>query len=302
MPSSKRALFLLLTLFFLLSAIPLHAGTTPQINVEYGEVIYQINEKSPNQIFIIGISHRDSLTCLNGEKTSRVQAEVYKIGDWLIHQQGLELLLPEGFFAGKTGKAGKESSKTLIKRGACTEVLDFKALEERLSDNKTYVNAEMLLKENHPLRLRQVEDKALYDTVRNGLLKLVNCGEDDARYSALKTELDYLQEKRTAAMLQKIPEIVEAEFRQGNIKSRKAIFTIGTSHLHKIIRYINETRIRIDAPLLAPSGKENYIAELNLLKENFGVSIIIPKTLAKDQKTLELNKLDKIVTSSRAHL
>jgi hypothetical protein len=103
-------------------------------------------------------------------------------------------------------------------------------------------------------------------------------------------------------MLQKIPEIVEAEFRQGNIKSRKAIFTIGTSHLHKIIRYINETRIRIDAPLLAPSGKENYIAELNLLKENFGVSIIIPKTLAKDQKTLELNKLDKIVTSSRAHL
>jgi len=298
---NKKTLFLLLTLFFFLSPIPLRAETTPQINVEYGEVIYRFNEESPNQIFIIGISHRDSLTCMNGENTSRVQAEVYKIGDWLVHHQGLELLLPEGFFASNPGKIGKEKGKALERKSECTERIDLKVLEERLSDNKTYVNAEMLLKESHPLRLRQVEDKGLYDAVRNGLLKLVNCGEDDSRYSALKTELDYLQEKRTAAMLQKIPEIVEAEFRQGNIKSRKAIFTIGTSHLHKIIRYINETRIKIDAPLLASNGSKDYIAELSLLKENFGVSIIIPKTLAKDQKTLELNKLDKIVIRSSAH-
>jgi hypothetical protein len=158
----------------------------------------------------------------------------------------------------------------------------------------------MLLKENHPLRLRQVEDKGLYDAVRNGLLKLVNCREDDSRYTALKTDLDYLQERRTAAILQKIPEIVEAEFRQGNIKSKKAIFTIGTSHLHKIIRYINESRIKIDAPSPVSNEHKDYMAELSLLKENFGVSIIIPKTLARDQKILELNKLDKLVTCSPA--
>jgi hypothetical protein len=51
---------------------------------------------------------------------------------------------------------------------------------------------------------------------------------------------------------------------------------------------------------LASNGSKDYIAELSLLKENFGVSIIIPKTLAKDQKTLELNKLDKIVIRSSA--
>lgn len=298
MCSTKRLLFLLLILFSLPLSIPSYGETGLKIPVEYGEVIYRSNENSPNQIFIIGISHRDSLTCLNGENTSRVQAEVYKIGDWLIHHQGLELLLPEGFFAGKTGSIGKENTKTLTKRSECTELIDLKVLEERLSDNKTYVNAEMLLKENHLLRLRQVEDKGLYDAVRNGLLKLVNCGEDDSRYSSLKTELDYMQEKRTVAMLQKIPEIVEAEFQQGNIKSRKAIFTIGTSHLHKIIRYVNETRIKIDAPSLTSNGSKDYVAELILLKKNFGVSIIIPKTLAKDQKTLELNKLDKIVTRS----
>ncbi len=302
MCSIKKLLFLLLIFFSLPLSIPSHAETDLKIPIEHGEVICRFNEKSPNQIFIIGISHRDSLTCLNGENTSRVQAEVYKIGDWLIHHRGPELLLPEGFFLSKTGKIGKENSKVPGRRSDCTQLLDLRVLEEKLSDNKTYVNAEMLLKENHPLRLRQVEDKGLYDAVRNGLLKLVNCGEDDSRYSALKTELDYLQEKRTAAMLQKIPEIVEDEFRQGNIKGRKAIFTIGMSHLHKIIRYINETRIKIDAPLLPSNGSKDYIAELSLLKENFGVSIIIPRTLAADQKILEINKLDKIVTRSPAHL
>ena len=301
MSLTKKNLLSLLTLFSLLSPIPLRAETDLKVPVEYGEVLCRFNEESPNQIFIIGISHRDSLTCLNGENTSRVQAEVYKIGDWLIHHQGLELLLPEGFFARTTGKTGKENRKIVEKKSDCTELSDLKVLEAKLSDNRTYVNAEMLLKENHPLRLRQVEDKALYDAVRSGLLKLVNCGEGDSRYSALKTELDYLQEKRTAAMLQKIPEIVEVEFRQGNIQNRKAIFTIGTSHLHKIIQYINESKIKIDGPLSVSNRSKDYIAELILLNQNFGVSIILPKTLARDQKTLELNKLDKIVIRSSAH-
>ena len=96
-------------------------------------------------------------------------------------------------------------------------LLDIKLLEERLSDNKAYVNAEMLLKETHPLTLRQVEDKELYDAVRSDLVKLTSCRSDSGDYSLLKSKLDYLQEKRTAAMLQKIPEIIDSEFQQGSI-------------------------------------------------------------------------------------
>jgi hypothetical protein len=259
--STRKLLFLLLILFFLLLTIPSHAETNLKIPVDYGEVIYRFNEKSPNQIFIIGISHRDSLTCLNGENTSRVQAEVYKIGDWLIHNQGLELLLPEDFFSTKAAKIGKEIIKTGERRITCSELSNNKLLEEKLSDSKTYVNAEMLLKESHSLRTKQVEDKELYDAVRNGILKLVSCNEDVSQYSVLKSELDYLQEKRTAAMLQKIPEIVVDEFRQGNIQSRKAIFTIGMFHLHKIIGYLNENRIKIYASLFASNRNEDYIGE-----------------------------------------
>lgn len=290
---ARKPLFLFLTLFSFLLTTPSHGETNLKIPAEYGEVIYQCNEKSPNQLFIIGMSHRDSLTRANGQNTSRVQAEVYQIGDWLIHNRQLELLLPEGFFKDKKAKTEKKNVIAAEGKNKCFGSSDIKVLEEKLSDSTTYVNAEMLLKEDHILELQQVEDKGLYDAVSHAIFRLATCDSDN--YSVARSELDYLQEKRTAAMLQKIPEIVEDEFGQGNIKSRKAIFTIGMSHLHKIITYLNENRITIYAPLLGSDGNKDYIAELNLQKENFGLSVILPRTLADDQKTLEMNRLDRIV-------
>ena len=291
----KKLLFLPLILAFFLSGIPLSTAQTNLIlPPQYGRMIYQLNEKSPNQLFIIGLSHRDSLTCLNGDNTPKVQAEVYKIGDWLIHNQGLELLLPEGFFKSTSAKIEKKNTTAPGTPNSCA-LLDIKVLEERLSNNRAYVNAEMLLKETHPLRLRQVEDKGLYDAVRNNLVKLMSCSNDSSDYSPLNSKLEYLQEKRTAAMLQKIPEIIDDEFQQGNIKSRKAILTVGMYHLHEIIRYLNENRIMIHAPLPASAETKDYYSELNILKEHFGVSVILPKILADDQRILEINKLDQIV-------
>lgn len=289
-----RFLLLALALFSFLLITSSNAQTILEIPAEYGEIIYRFNEKSPNQIFIIGISHRDALTCLNGDNTSRVQAEIYKIGDSLIHNQGLELVLPEGFFKNPPAKIEKKNINAPERISSCAS-LDLEALEKRLSDNKIYINAEMLLKENHSLRLQQIEDKDLYKAVRNHLLKLASCRDDSRDYSRLKSEIDYLQEKRTAAMLQKIPQIVNDEFGQGNIRNKKAIFTIGMFHLHEIIRYLTEKRIKIYAPLSALNGNEGDTAELNLQKENFGVSVIIPRTLANDRKILEINELDKLV-------
>jgi hypothetical protein len=44
------------------------------------------------------------------------------------------------------------------------------------------------------------------------------------------------------------------------------------------------------------------MAELSLQKENFGVSVIIPRTLANDQKILEISELDKIVRECQSNL
>ena len=300
MCTTKRPFFPLLVLFFFLVTVPLHAEATVKIPAEYGEIIYRFNEKSPNQIFVIGISHRDALTCLNGVNTSKVQAEIYKIGDWLIHNQGLELLLPEGFFKSPSAKIEKKNINAPERGSSCASI-DMEALEKRLSDNKIYANAEMILRENHSLRLRQIEDKDLYKAVRNHLLKLASCRDDSADYSRLKSEIEILQEKRTAAMLQKIPLIVNDEFQQGNIKSKRAIFTVGLYHLHKIIRYLNQNRIMIHAPLSVSNPMKDYSSELNLSKESFGVSVIIPRTLASDQKILKINELNEILRKCQSN-
>ncbi len=266
-----------------------------------GQIIYRSNEKSPNQIFIVGISHRDTLTRTNGSNTAKAQVEIYKIGDWLIHQQGLELLLPEGFFSKKPAKGEEKINLTGLEKSKCIGSSDLKSIEERLADDRTFTNAEMLLNEYHQIRLKQVEDEKSYDAVRTGILKMVGNRSSSCDLVSVKSELDYLQDKRTAAMLQRIPGIVDDEFQQGYIKAKQAIFTIGISHLTKIIQYMNEGKIRIHSPLSA-SGKnedESFVSDLNLAKENFGVCIIIPKTLANDQRVLAMNGLDKIVALSR---
>src|SRR4030067_2487842 len=163
-----------------------------------------------------------------------------------------------------------------------------------LSHNETFINAEMLLKKHHLLRVKQVELESIYNNVNQSLQKLINNGGKACDYPAVKSELDYLQERRTAAMLQKIPEIVEDQFRLGNINSKKAIFTIGMSHLHKIIRCLDENRIRIYSSLPANDKSKDYIADLNLKRGNFAVFVILPKTLLDNPKVLEMNRLDKI--------
>lgn len=268
-----------------------------QIPANCGEIVCRFNDNGSSQLYIIGLGHRETLTRSNDNKTVRIQEEVYQIGDWLIHHEGVDLLLPEGFLANKKPKIEAEKIKTALKKSKCDGFPGMKEIGERLADDKTYVNAEMLLNEKHPLRLRQVEDEPSYFAVRGGILKLVNTDKDSCDFLSIKSELDYLQERRTADLLQRIPGIVDDEFRQGNIKAKKAIFTIGLAHVPKIIEYLNKGRIEIHSPLSTPNRSEDYTAELNLRKANFSVYVIIPRTLADDPDVLEMVGLDKVVSS-----
>jgi hypothetical protein len=115
----------------------------------------------------------------------------------------------------------------------------------------------------------------------------------------VRSELDYLQERRTADLLQRIPGIVNDEFGQGNIKAKKAIFTIGLAHVRHIVEYLNKGQIEIPSPSPALNKGKIYRADLNLRKENFSVTVVIPRTLIEDRKVLEMTGLEKIVAQSR---
>lgn len=289
---------LLFFVFLLIPGFNLNAGQNqdfpdiPALPRERGEVVFSSNERSPNQIYIIGISHRDTMTRANGSNTLKSQMEVYRIGEWLIQKEGLELLLPEGFFS----KEASDEKKDVIKPAESNEgtgvSFDTKTLEEKLGSDNAYINAEMLLMESHNIESHQVEDIDLYNAAREKINLLEQYRYDLYESLFIKSGLDYLQERRSAAMLQKIPEVIESEYRAGRIKNKKAIFTIGMSHLSGIIKYLKQNRIEIYSP--AFTSYNDYFSPVKLLEDDFGVTIIIPRTLADNRELLMLTRLDGI--------
>ncbi len=261
----------------------------------YGEVIFRHNELSPKQLFIIGMGHRSFLSRQNGSNTSKTQAEVFRIGEWLNRHKNLQLILPEGFFRA----AADNNEASFAQMGDVhfdleSQLFDAQILEQKLSDNSCYVNAEMLLIENYMMRAQQVEDMHLYDAVSSRLARLEESSDDSNDPLSLQFELNSLQELRTATMLQNIPGIIESEFRQGNIKKRFALLTIGLAHINEIIRFVDENRIEISSPDNLPGQRGDYLSDVNLVREGFGITIIIPRTLAEDREVLKVTKLEDI--------
>lgn len=230
---------------------------------EYGKIVYHRNGDNPQQVYIIGQGHRSAQTGLNGVDTVQIQSEIYRIGEWLIREKGVGLLLPEGFFQ-KTPNAPQATAN----REAVS--FDNSTLHQKLADTRRFVNADMLLNASYHIRLAQVEDEVLYHNVGALLQQVRTDPRADIR------ELELIQEKRTAAMLQNIPNAVDAAFNCGEISNHKAMFTIGMTHLDELLRLLEPKDINPPAHV----GAAPYTG-LQLLERGYGVTVIVPQTLAK---------------------
>jgi len=287
-----RAALILTALLSLFSGTLSYAAETmaasslqvPTIPPEYGRIVYQKNGQCPQQIYIIGQSHRSALTGRSGSDTVKVQSEIYRIGEWLIREQNVELLLPEGFFQKSPRKQSFESSARRE-----TALFDNQTLEAALSDSSRVVNADLLLNASYKIRLGQIEDEPLYRDIRR-LLREAH--RSNSLY--LLSKLDGLQDKRTATLLQNIPDVVEKSFRTGRIENRKAIFTIGLAHLNEIINILQHGSLPPAADLNSgPMQGHSDEESLKLLDQGYGVTVIIPRILAENQQILRLCKLDR---------
>ncbi len=273
------------------AAQPLVNNSVPDLLAEYGQVIYRVNEDSPKQLYIIGISHRNPTTGRNNGDTVRTQAEIFRIGEWLNRHKDLELLLPEGYFLKNSRLFNKASDPN-------NNLSDNVQLHKRLADENHFVNAEMLLMESFDMRASQVEDRNIYKAVRSSLKNLKVDDLDKLSPRQRLAELKFLQEIRTAKLLQNIPDVIESELRNGTIRNSFAMFTIGLNHVTHIIRYLNENPFSIDAPEDL-ANLNDFNAELDLLKKGYGITIILPRTLANNAELLEAMNLTRIQMASK---
>lgn len=250
----------------------------------YGKVIYRYNDTSPNTVYIIGISHRDSHTRQNGCFSVQTQLEVYKIGKWLNHYRNLDLLLPEGFFS----PSGTQHDLSLYRH---VPPPNETTLEKKLADNSHFINAEMLLLEHFPMRACQVENHRLYEAVLNLVCRFEQKHSNPAADHSLETKIERLQKKRTAAILHNIPAAIENEFQKGLIKHKNALLTIGLDHIATIINFLKEGRINSQANVSHPASKESTAYDSELKSKGFGVVVIIPRVLYQNQEVMKMTNL-----------
>ncbi len=290
--------FLIFSGFTPVSASPEVAHSTNdylQMPLEYGEVIYRINAQSPKQLYIIGISHKDPDSGENDSTTVQTQMEIFRIGEWLKKERQLNLLLPEGYFCDKSKDSALNASIVQPVSAFSPVYPDNLHIQKKLAADTPYMNAEMLLMEYHNFHASQVEDKNNYDAVRSSLGKLKTSSSKRSKSTGQLEELLYLQEVRTAQILQNIPDVIEDEFLNGAIGNRTALFTIGLNHIKDIFRYIKNDEIQIASPIGSNIQPDVLSSKLNLLKTGYGVTIIIPRTLADNPKLLEMTRIDRII-------
>lgn len=287
---------LALAAFSIVEAAPSNRDFREYLNipVEYGEVIYRINAQSPKQLYIVGISHRDPGSGANNSTTVQTQMEIFRIGEWLKNNVHLNLLLPEGYFKGRETSPATLPSASQARNSFPLRDLDNALLQEKLAADTPFTNAELLLMKHHSLQACQVEDRNIYEAVRSSLDRLKTAKAQPAEADGYLAELRYLQEIRTAHLLQNIPAVIEDEFRKGTIGNRTALFTIGLHHLKDIFRYIENEGIQITSPTGSDIQPDSEATRLNLLKTGYGITIILPRTLADNRKLLQLTDIERI--------
>lgn len=278
LPTLLSTLILGLSLFGILSlwsgtsraaSLSPHAAPAGGLPSELGTIVYQKNPERPLQVFIIGNSHRSSASGENGSQTVPAQVQTYRIAEWLIRQHQVELLLPEGFF-GRQDRT--EIVDALVRH-------DEETLEAALADTSTFINADLLLHRNYGIALHQIEDRDLYRNARDHLHAGLEGGY--RLPASFSLELEYLQERRSAAILQNLPAVINAAYHQGEIVQPRAILTIGMAHLDEIIKFLEMERMEILAPPIGVSGFQDYRETLDLLAQ-VGVTVIVPRALHFD--------------------
>jgi hypothetical protein len=239
-----------------------------QLPEALGEIVYQTKAAASQHIFIIANAHRSAITGANAGDSVQAQIETFRIGEWLIRQNRIDLLLPEGFF-GQMGKADVAGERKRL--------LDRQTLQAALKDTSKFMNAELLLHNNYGIGLEQIEDRKLYRRARERLRASLE--SQPGIFQANRAELDYLQKLRTATILQSAPAVIESAYQQGRIAAPNAMLTIGLSHLDDIIAFLKAGEVSIAA---MPADIRNFPAlgaDLEVHKKLVGVTVIVPPIL-----------------------
>lgn len=263
----RVVVLLTLVLSSLLGGTNLRAESIIELPSELGTVVYQTQGNNAAQLFIIANSHRSTISGANGDATLQAQVETFQICEWLIRRQQVALLFPEGFFGRRTA---------INPTAVPDEWLDSATLTSWLADTSSFVNAEILLHEQYGINLQQVEDRELYQNVRDALL--ASRGDDPHQGLLLNSQIESLQKRRSAAILQRATALSQSSS-LGSDVPKSSILTIGLAHLGDILEFIASGEVQPLANDIAGVTFSYAPVSSNPDNRSVGITVIVPHSL-----------------------
>ncbi len=276
----------------------------------YGIPIFSANPEAPSQIYVIAQRHRDPITNKNvkGKNTPKIQTEVYRIAVDLIRTKGVELVLDEGSISDKDYFNDIKRQRDFWHSGNSEEdklrlkCLSDEGLESILESDNALIDASLLLSLNYGTDIQGAEDKAAYqehlklielvDEKHDELINLIKNNRiiEEKHIQEAKELLEkskewgkLLRENRSAYLLVNAPDVIEREFKAGKIKTKNGIIIIGSNHIDEIVKYLSEDQIKIPSQVVEINGEKFEVngidRKLELKEKNYGVKVIIPRTI-----------------------
>ena len=263
----RMVVLLALVLPCLLWGTNLRAESITDLPSEFGTVVYQTQGSAPAQLFIIANSHRSMIGGANGDVTLQAQVQTFQICEWLIRRRPVAMLLPEGFFGSRPATNPSAGSE---------EWLDSATLTRWLADTSSFVNAEILLHQQYGINLQQVEDRVLYQKVRDALL--ASQVDDTQQGLILDGQIESLQKHRSTVILQRAKALSQSNSQNSDVP-QSFILTIGLAHLYDILEVIESDEIQTPANDIAGVNLSYVPVSSTSDKPSVGITVIVPQSL-----------------------
>ena len=269
-----------------------NADSDLRLPAHLGEVVYQERLDRDNRVYIIAQSHRSAISGKENDDCQQVQAEIYRIGEWLIAHEQVDVILPEGYFDSRSPNPDRQSLRPQGETRSFVK-LDDASLASLLGNPTEALSADRLLHRTYDLTLRQVEDREIFMAVADQLRSLLTAPPQEQPDPNARPLLLYQQQKRTAVILENTRgTMAEKRGETDNpAHGRRAILTIGLAHVDTMIDLLNNGKTHIPPPPGMEGRVDGCSCDLTGLKESCAIVVIIPQTLRKVSERLRQHHL-----------
>ncbi len=289
----------------------------------HGRILYQARPEAPNQVYIVGQLHRHPITGELKQETIHTQMDIYRIGEQLVKDRSLELVVLEGLTADKSHKVlnlnkGLRVARETYKKVGILEALhtaDDQKLEKLLELKKEgtlpeetrhlfSAQAGLWLAIAYNLVVAGAEDKDLYRlamesaklVMKTKRIVLIEEKETESTAGPYRLHsptlrdinpldhINHINQLRTAYILHNTPQVIEREYAAKRISRQQALVVIGADHIPDCIEFVREDYLNVQPQ--SGSNAPPLDQSLGYAAAGYGVTVIMPRTieLLKKQK------------------